>query len=196
MENVQAADSSAGKAVDSSAAAASSGRTTPAWNGLSGQAQEDVSRLARAALQNTALFAGNAAAGTAAQGNPGADAAAGGANLLDPLTAQLTSDQLAAVLAGGGYGAAALGSLGAAGLQPADNAAAFNALLLSGGLGFNAQNLLNPALGADLSALGALVGAEGGEMEEQVAPTKQGGLSVTSNKQLSSRFRCVACVME
>lgn len=190
MENVQAADSSAGKAVDSSAAAASSGRTTPAWNGLSGQAQEDVSRLARAALQNTALFAGNAAAGaagTAAQGNPGAEA--GGANLLDPLTAQLTSDQLAAMLAGGGYGAAALGSLGAAGLQPADNAAAFNALLLSGGLGLNAQNLLNPALGADLSALGALVGAEGGEMEEQVAPTKQGGLSVTSNKQLSSRFR-------
>lgn len=190
---MEAGDSSAGKVADGSTAAAS--RTAPGWNGVAGQNTDDVSRLARAALQGTALFVGST--GAAAQGASGTDAAAAAAgNLLDPLGAQqLTPDQLAAMLSTGGYTATALGSLGGAGLQAADNAAALNALLLGGGLNLNqlaAQNLQLAGLGAaDLSALGALVGGDAGEMEEQGGGSKAAGINVASNKQLSSRFRCV-----
>jgi hypothetical protein len=195
MENPQAGDSSAGKAGDSSTAAAGSGRTTPGWNGLTGQNTDDVSRLARAALQGTALFAGSTVGSAqAAAGADGSAAAAG--NLLDPLnTQQLTTDQLAAMLSTGGYTATSLGSLGGAGLQAADNAAALNALLLGGGLNLNqlaASNLQLAGLG-DLSALNALVGGDGQEGDEHGGGSKSAGINVASNKQLSSRFRWVSC---
>lgn len=196
MENPQAGDSSAGKPADTSTAAAGSGRTTPGWNGLTGQNTDDVSRLARAALQGTALFAGST--GGSAQAVAGSDgsAAAAAGNLLDPLnTQQLTTDQLAAMLSTGGYTATALGTLGGAGLQAADNAAALNALLLGGGLNLNqlaAQNLQLAGLG-DLSALGALVGGDGQEGDEHGGTSKSAGINVASNKQLSSRFRWVPC---
>ena len=195
MENPQA-DSSGGKAGDSATAAAGSGHATPAWNALPGQGQDDMSRLARAALQNSTLFGATTGTGAAGQGTPGADAVSSAANLMDPLGGtQLTSDQLAAMLAGSGYSAASLGALGMAGMQPADNAAALNALLMSGaGLGLNqlaAQSLLNPGLG-DMSALGGMMGGgDTGEVEDGQAGGggKQACLNVTSNKQLSSRFR-------
>lgn len=196
MENPQAGDSSAGKAADSNAAAAGSGRTTPGWNGLTGHNTDDVSRLARAALQGTALFAGSTGGSAQAAAGPDGSAAAAG-NLLDPLnTQQLTTDQLAAMLSTGGYTATALGSLGNASLQAADNAAALNALLLGGGLNLNqlaAQNLQLAGLG-DLSALGALVGGDGQEGDEHGGGSKSAGMNVATNKQLSSRFRWVPCL--
>lgn len=150
-----------GNKADSSTAADAE-RGTPAWN---------------AAGQHSAA-GGQASAGT----------------LLDPLTGQqLSTDQLAAMLSTGGYTATALGSLG--GLH--DNAATLNALLLSGGLNLNtlaaAQNLQSLQLaglgGADLSQL---MGGDGGDMEDHAGGGgggKSSGLNVTSNKQLSSRFR-------
>jgi hypothetical protein len=139
-----------------------------------------------------ALFAGNTNATT--QGTDGSTAAAAAGNLLDPLSTQLTPDQLAAMLSTGAY--SGLGTLGGAGLQGSDNsAAALNALLLGGGLNLNqlaASNLQLAGLGADLSALGAVLGGDMGEHEDYGGGGgKGGGLNVTSNKQLSSRFRCV-----
>lgn len=203
MENPpHAADGSAGSKPDSSTAAEGSERTTPAgvWNGGACQTPDEVSRLARAALQNTALFAGNAGAAAAQQA---ADAAASAVSagmqgtMLDPMTGQqLTTDQLAAMLSTGGYTATALGALGGAAGMQADNAAALNALLLSGGLNLNtlaaAQNLQSlqlAGLGGDFSQLNSLMGGDPGDMDDHGGGGKSGGLNVTSNKQLSSRFR-------
>lgn len=189
MENPQGPDSKA-------AASGGSGRTTPggSWQNGSGAAaagqpgSDDVSRLARAAL-----FAGNGGTDAAAA----AAAAAGG--LLDPLSAQqLTPEQLSAMLGNGGYTATALSSLGGTA-----DAAALNALLLGGGINLNqlsAQSLQLAGLG-DFSTLNALVGGDAGaDMDDHAGGGagggggKGGGLNVTSNKQLSSRFRCVFCV--
>lgn len=205
MENPVPGDSSAaagkGTAAEddgtsAQAAAAGSARTgTPGW---AGQSPDDASRLARAALQGTPLFTGSAA------GGPGpsqqGDASGAAAGLLDPMQAaqQLTSDQLAAMLATGGYTATALGSLGTAGLQAADSTAALNALILGGGLNLNhlaASNLQLAGLGADLSALGALAGADPSELDDHpggAGSKSAGGMGVTNNKQLSSRFRCAS----
>lgn len=191
MEHPQAGDASAGKGLASNLAATGSTRLTPGWHSSPGHSYFDGSRPALTATHNTVPFAGNTNATTQGPDAAAAAAAAAG-NLLDPLSTQLTPDQLAAMLSSGAY--AGLGTLGGAGLQGSDNsAAALNALLLGGGLNLNqlaASNLQLAGLGADLSALGAVLGGDMGEQEDYGGGGgKGGGLNVTSNKQLSSRFR-------
>lgn len=181
-----------GAPLGGAAGSSASGRTTPAWNGLATTTPEDVSRLAKAALQTPALFT----AGAGANGTGGADggaaaaaaAAAAAGTLLDPQALQgLTTDQLNAVLQGG-YSAASLNALGAAGL-PTDQST-LNTLLLSG-VGLNQfAGMLNPASLSDPNLLNMLAGgADPGDLDDAGGAAAGKGLTSNANKQLSSRYR-------